>query len=1076
MKLFHSFLMVLFCSSCLWAQYDNRIAETTIPLDKVEQVKMPTQDNKALIQQELRLRRPGRAEHFAIPLEVNINPDQHGTWEELNDGSKVWRIRIYSKNAKSLNLGFTKFVMPEGGSMILYASDYSIVRGPFTPADNDEHEQLWCPIIEHDEIVLEVKLENPNRNDLKLQLSYVNHDFVGFSSIVSGSCNLDVICGAEDGWEIVDGYRDIIRSVAFMTLNGSANCTGFLVNNTRQDATPYFMSADHCGMNGSNAPTLVTYWNFENTTCRQPNSPESGANGDGPLETFNSGSIFRAGLEDTDFTLVELDDPVVEEAQGYFNGWNASQDELPTSAIAVHHPSNDEKRISFENDPLHRGEWGSGGDMIADGDHLIVPDWDIGTTEGGSSGSPLFDQDKRVVGQLHGGGAACGNNAYDSYGWFALSWEGGGTPQTRLKDWLDPDDTGILILDGKDGSFALNLSSSALEICASDDVTTFEVSANDNFNGDVALSVINAPSGLITNFTNSTITPGGSTMLTISNISSLNTGQYNLEIIGNDGTDSGSTIFNLSVFAGIPTPSSLISPANSITGANTFSEYTWEDDIAASSYDIEIATNNSFTNIIESATGLKEASYTGATLNAETTYYWRVKAYNICGEADWSSVFSFTTADIQCSNNSPNDLPLEIDNGPPNTITSELEVTSSGSILDLNIKNLVGSHTWLEDLTFILISPQGTEVVLIAEQCGSEENFNISFDDQAESNPFPCPYNDGNTYQPAQSLSDFNGENATGIWILRIEDSANNDGGSLDSWELEICTSSENDFSLVSSINNATVCTDDDFTFDLSIGGGFEDPVAVSFTVNPPVTFGLGFNADPNNVSPGSNLQVIIANFLMLPLGDYTVTFMANDGNETSTTSVDLTIIDVPESAALTAPNNDGTGISRNPIFEWSSVDNSEYTIELATDMNFNNIVLTNSPSSASYNYSSGSLEPNTTYFWRVTTSNECGENVSDINSFTTEDNVAIEGITDSAIRITPNPTNGLVNIYFDQMINSELEIELFSVNGQLMKSHSYNTMQNLVSLNLTDFSTGIYIIKIKTNAGALAKRIVVQK
>jgi len=1037
---------------------------------------MPTQDNKALIQQELRLRRPGRAEHFAIPLDVNINPDQHGTWEQLKDGSKVWRIRIHSKDAKSLNLGFTKFVMPEGGSMILYAADYSIVRGPFTPADNDEHEQLWCPIIEHDEIVVEVKLENPNRNDLELQLSYVNHDFVGFSSIVSGSCNLDVICGEEDGWGIVDGYRDIIRSVAYMTLNGSANCTGFLVNNTRQDATPYFMSAHHCDVTAQDAPTLVTYWNFDNTTCRQPGSPESGANGDGPLGTYNTGAVLRATLEDTDFTLVELDDPVVEEAQGYFNGWNASQDELPTSAIAVHHPSNDEKRISFENDPLYRGGWGDQDDMIPNGNHLIVPDWDIGTTEPGSSGSPLFDQDKRVVGQLHGGGAACGNNAYDSYGWFAISWEGGGTPETRLKDWLDPDDTGMLILDGKDGSFALTLSGNVSEICATDDVTSFEVSANNTFNGNVMLSIVNAPSGLVTNFTNNTIAPGGSTMLTISNISSLATGQYTLEIIGNDGNDSGSSIYNLSVFADIPTPTSLVTPANQSTGANTIAEYNWEDDIAASSYDIEVASDASFTNIIDSSTGLEEISYKGNYLDAATTYYWRVKAHNICGEANWSAVFSFTTATIACSNNTPIDLPIEIDNGPSNTITSELEVTTSGTILDLNVKNLVGTHSWLDDLTFTLISPQGTEVVLISEQCGPEDDFNINFDDQAESNILPCPYNDGNTYQPLQSLSNFTGENANGIWTLRVEDGATDDGGSLESWELEICTSEESDFSLVSSINNATVCTSDDFNFDLSIGSGFEAPVAVSFSVDPPQSFGFAFNQDPNNLNPGSSVQVIISDFLMLPLGDYTISFIATDGTETGTTNVDLTILDVPEASSLTAPNNEATGVSGNPIFEWSSVDNSEYTIELATDMAFNNIVLTNSPSSTSYNYSSGSLESNTTYFWRVTTSNQCGETVSDINSFTTQDNVAIEGIADSEIRITPNPTDGLVNIYFDQIISSELEIELFSVNGQLIKSHSYNTMQELVSLNLTDFSTGIYIVKIKTNAGALAKRIVVQK
>ena len=175
--------------------------------------------------------------------------------------------------------------------------------------------------------------------------------------------------------------------------------------------------------------------------------------GDGSAKRLQYG-LHLAGqdIRPTDFTLVELDDPVSPTANAFFAGWNAREETTSDTTICVHHPSTDEKRISFEFGNTHVGAWGSGGSMVPGGNHLVVPDWDIGTTEGGSSGSPLFNKDKQVVGQLHGGAAACGNDAYDSYGWFFSSWEGGGSPTTRLRDWLDPDDTGVLEIDGAVGN------------------------------------------------------------------------------------------------------------------------------------------------------------------------------------------------------------------------------------------------------------------------------------------------------------------------------------------------------------------------------------------------------------------------------------------------------------------------------------------------------------------------------------------------------------------------------------------------------------------------------------------------
>jgi PKD repeat protein len=71
-------------------------------------------------------------------------------------------------------------------------------------------------------------------------------------------------------------------------------------------------------------------------------------------------------------------------------------------------------------------------------------------TEGGSSGSPIFNNSGRIVGDLTGGGSYCSTpTSPDLYGKFSYSWDqNGSTAAERLKDWLDPDNTGITTLDG----------------------------------------------------------------------------------------------------------------------------------------------------------------------------------------------------------------------------------------------------------------------------------------------------------------------------------------------------------------------------------------------------------------------------------------------------------------------------------------------------------------------------------------------------------------------------------------------------------------------------------------------------
>jgi len=277
---------------------------------------------------------------------------------------------------------------------------------------------------------------------MDLELGSINVGYRGFGEVMasldddlrSGSCNVDVICPEGDDW------RAEIASVGVISTGGSTFCTGFMVNNTAQDLTPYFMTANHCGVNSSNAASLVVYWNYENSTCRPVGSSASGGPGDGSLSQFQTGSYFRASNSASDFTLVELDEDPDPAWEVSFAGWDRSGAEA-TTAVGIHHPNTDEKRISFEYATTQTTSY-LGTTVPGDGSHVRVIDWDLGTTEPGSSGSPLFDQNHRVIGQLHGGYAACGNDESDWYGRFSVSWTGGGTSSTRLSNWLDPGSTG----------------------------------------------------------------------------------------------------------------------------------------------------------------------------------------------------------------------------------------------------------------------------------------------------------------------------------------------------------------------------------------------------------------------------------------------------------------------------------------------------------------------------------------------------------------------------------------------------------------------------------------------------------
>jgi len=375
---------------------------------------------------------------------TDLNLNNSGTWIETINGSKIWRVVLSCEDALTVNLTFTESFIPEGNELYVYNPEKDFILGSF----NENHiykGELGTELVPGNTVVVEYFI--PNGNDLGvINVSTVTHGYrtanefseKAFGS--SGGCNMNANC--PDGATWVNERNSVV-----MLVSGSSGfCTGALINNTLNDGTPYVLTANHCYSNPTN---WIFRFNWQSANCNNP--------GGQPSFVSLSGATLRSRRTPTDFCLVEitggLDNGTVPASYNpFFAGWDNTGD-VPSSTVCIHHPAGDIKKISFDDDAASISQ--SMGSSEASSTWTVQ--WDRNTTtEGGSSGSPLFDQNHRIIGQLWGGGASCQNiNAPDYYGRVSKSWNPSGSNTTnQLEHWLDPNSAGAGFVDGFDPSGA----------------------------------------------------------------------------------------------------------------------------------------------------------------------------------------------------------------------------------------------------------------------------------------------------------------------------------------------------------------------------------------------------------------------------------------------------------------------------------------------------------------------------------------------------------------------------------------------------------------------------------------------
>ena len=472
----------------------------------------------------------GELYRVGVGVPVNTGITDAGTWVDIPGKGRIWRLMIKVENAKAIGLYFDKFHLPPGGELFIYNYNKTQILGAYTEINNHESGLFAVELIYDDIVSLEYF--EPYRTTEKsiINISEVAYVYRGkglkstkeFGD--SESCEVNINCTEGANWQ--NQKKGVAR---IMIKDGSSYgwCSGSAINNVRQDCTPYVLTADHCGEGTTAADRnqWIFYFNYESSGCANPSTEPSSNTMTGCTLVSNGGN---GGDSGSDFFLVKLNSSIPTSYNIYFNGWN-NQNVAATSGVSIHHPSGDIKKISTFTQTLVTSDWNGSGYQS----HWRVV-WAAtlnghGVTEGGSSGSPLFNNNGLIIGNLTGGSSYCSTpTAPDHYGKFSYSWSSNGTTAaTRLKDWLDPDNTGATSLQGK----LCSSPSPSLDANFVGNPTNIPVGGSVNFTD---LSTGNPTSW---NWTFNGGTPNTSTSQNPANIIYNTAGSYAVSLTVSDGTN-----------------------------------------------------------------------------------------------------------------------------------------------------------------------------------------------------------------------------------------------------------------------------------------------------------------------------------------------------------------------------------------------------------------------------------------------------------------------------------------------------------------------------------------------------------
>jgi subtilisin-like proprotein convertase family protein len=512
--------------------------------------------------------------------------------------------------------------------------------------------------------------------------------------------------------------------------------------------------------------------------------------------------------------------------------------------------------------------------------------------------------------------------------------------------------------------------------------------------GDVSFTVLEGlPEGATATFEPETAETGTESILTIDPLYDPMSRDYQIRIGAiTESMDTFTRLIYLNLKSSDHSELDAISPEKNAAGIGVTTSFSWSASPNADFYKFELSENPSFgSTSIESISGLTGLTYdSNIFLEKNTIYYWRVTASNYCGDDPLVKTFAFATESLFCSEVSPAEgvLPINISGSGLPTIQASIDVTISGNVADINVKQFMGEHENNKDLVVSLISPEGKTVVLVSKIC-EQQDFNCGFDDASDVN-VKCPLNNGSVYKPVQNLSNFNGDPLEGTWILQIEDTRPGNGGRLEGLEVEFCSNQVLD--------------------------------------NPFITRN-------EKLELPYDAKVFITSERL----------KAEDNNNSNDELV-FTVVELPKFGELTFENN---AISVGDQFSQKDIDENklEYT-------------------SWSEDYS--------TYFSFTVIDGEGG--FIGITNFEIEVNSttsAEDKEWQDEINLFPIPARNLVTVDFTKSLQDYTSYEIINLQGQAVIRDNLQKGKS-IDLDISQLSTGLYIIVFKSDNTLISKKIIV--
>ena len=354
-----------------------------------------------------------------LPSPAEWGKTKKAAWSVAADGTKVWAIVLESPTATGIRIGLDRAALPPGASIrVASFADPSHAVGPYGPSALVPGERFWTETVFDQAVALECQVPAASDESLfALSIEKIAHLYappdILFAAKV-GNCHNDVTC-ADSNWRAAGNS---VAGIGTVGDSGVLWCTGTLLNNAAQNFVDYFLTANHCVANQTEASSTEFYWFYQTSSCNgTPPNPAS-------VPRTGQGADYLAGRTESqanDFAFLKLRQATP--GGVVYSGWTTNNPGSSAAVKGIHHPDGSFKRISH-------------GALTSSDANFWYLRWSSGVTEPGSSGSPLFNSSRQLIGQLYGGYSSCIlQSGVDEYGRFDKTYP-------LVAKWLSPWDSG----------------------------------------------------------------------------------------------------------------------------------------------------------------------------------------------------------------------------------------------------------------------------------------------------------------------------------------------------------------------------------------------------------------------------------------------------------------------------------------------------------------------------------------------------------------------------------------------------------------------------------------------------------